>query len=445
MRARGVCRMWRLAAVVCLAAVFGLMLTGPALGAELREGETYVLHADEVLEDDLYVAAGQVTIEGTVTSDVFAAGQKVVIEGNVHGDVVALAQTVIVNGEVGDNVHAAGQAVQVGPDARIHGDLVCGDYSLEIVRGARVDGDLMHGGYQAVLAGDIGRDVRTASPAVRIDGSVGRNIYAELGDTKEDEGPPPGAFMSSPGIVLPTVSQGLTLSEDASVGGAIRYTSTSKARIAQEANIGGPVRQRIPEPGVEKEEQNTFATWALNQLRRLVALVLVGLLLVLLFPGWLRGVGERIEQRPLPSLGWGVVVLVAFAVVVGVILFVTVMLAILFGVATLGGVVGLVLSLGAVSETVLVVAFALYVAFGGPTVISLLGGRLVLQRADTGPGTAAIVQFFVGVLILWVLTAIPVVDIFASLAVLLFSLGGLWLWASRAIGAGGGQEPAAGV
>lgn len=436
-----------LATAVCAVLVIGLVGPFSAWPAQVwsRKGPVTV-SADKVVRDDLYVsgedvkvegtvqgdvfAGGQaVTIEGTVMGDVIAAGQRITIDGAVRGDVIGVAQTVVVNGVVGGSVRVGCQAVQIGGKAVVDGDLLVGAFSVESQSGSRIGGDIVAGAYQALVDGDVDRDIMAALGALQIGGKIGRNVTVQVGDGEDQEGPPPTAFIGSPGITMLTVPVGLTVADGAQIAGKLAYTSKKKADIAPGAKIAGGVTRAVPKvaPG-EKEAEPTLRSRALDELRRLVALLLVGLLMIWLLPGWTRALADKIEAKPLPGLGWGIVAFFTFIAATIAVLAITILLAVVFGIATLGDVVKLVLSAGLLSEVVLVIGYLVFVWFAAQIVLSLLGGRWVLNRLQPESAGERVLPLMLGIVILWVLTAIPILGSIVNLLVILLGLGGLWMW-----------------
>jgi cytoskeletal protein CcmA (bactofilin family) len=156
------------------------LIAAPVYAAEPRGGDQVVIARGEVIEDDLYVTANTVTIDGTVQGDLIAIANQVVVNGTVEGDLLAVGQGVLINGAIGDDVRAGGQAIKLGPDARLGGDLVIGGLSLETQQGSAVKGDLLIGAYQALLGGQIGRTVRGGLDRMELRGVVGGDVDVAL-------------------------------------------------------------------------------------------------------------------------------------------------------------------------------------------------------------------------------------------------------------------------
>ena len=167
------------------------MLAVPGVQAfEGRGGDVVVIEADEVIEDDLYVGAGEFRLDGTVKGDLFVVGGTLTINGVVEGDLVAAGQSVIVNGTVADDARIAGYALIV--EGQVADDLIAAGFSLGNQSDSNVGGDLLYGGYQALLAGTIGGDVEIGGGAVEIAGAIEGDAKVDVGGTDPDEGMPPG-------------------------------------------------------------------------------------------------------------------------------------------------------------------------------------------------------------------------------------------------------------
>src|SRR5689334_6029260 len=97
---------------VALALLLALLLARPAVAAQLESGEVYHLAAGQVVDDDLYVAAREIVIDGTVNGDLIAAGQTVQVNGSVTGDALLAGAQITIGGSVGDDARVAGAVVE---------------------------------------------------------------------------------------------------------------------------------------------------------------------------------------------------------------------------------------------------------------------------------------------------------------------------------------------
>jgi hypothetical protein len=417
------------ASLVLLASL--LFVSSSAWAIETRGGENVTIGADEVVEDDLYVGAQSVTVEGTVRGDLVAAGGTVRVNGGtVEGDLISAGQTVIINGTVEDDVRIAGQALLVGEDAQIADDLIAAGYSLESEPGSTVGGELLYGGYQALVAGTVGENLRGGMTAFELSGEVGGNVNVAVdGGGAQPAG---GRFApGAPAVSVPSVEPGLTLTDTARVDGDLHYESSSRGEIASGAQIGGEVAyEQRPAEKVEPAQRGAAAV-LLESLRRFVVLLLIGLLLVWLAPRLVRGAADTVRSQPLLSLGWGVLSFLIVGVLVLVVLAATTVLAIVFGLVTLGGLIPAIVSVGVLTDAVLVVAFLISIFYLAPVVVSFLGGRMLLGRLQPDRATGRVLPLVIGIVLYVILRAIPILGAVVTLVVILLGLGALSIWAWR--------------
>jgi cytoskeletal protein CcmA (bactofilin family) len=423
-----------------LALLASLLFVSSAWAIETRGGQNVTIDADEVIEDDLYVGAETVTVEGTVRGDLVAAGGTVRMNGTVEGDIISAGRTVIVNGTVEDDVRIAGQALLIGEDAQVTDDLIAAGYSLESEPGSTVGGELLYGGYQALVAGTVGENVRGGMTAFELSGEVAGNVNVEV----DGGGAQPAGGRLAPGapaVSVPTVEPGLTLTDTARVEGDLRYKSSSRGDIASGAQIGGDVayKQRPAEEG--QPAQTAASAVLLESLRRFVVLILIGLLLVWLAPGLVRGVADTVRNQPLLSLGWGVLDYVIVVVAGLLVLAATILLAVVFGLITLGGLIPAIISIGVLIDAVLVVAFLISVFYLAPVVVGFLGGRMLLGRFQPDRASGRVLPLVIGIVLYVILRAIPILGVVVAVVVVLLGLGALSIWAWRTVRAGGTTPP----
>ena len=309
-------------------------------------------------------------------------------------------------------------------------DLIAAAYSLENEPESNVGGTLWYAGYQALLAGTVGEDLAAAANALTLGGEIGGDADADV-DGEEGGAAPPG-FLPVPQVPIPTVEPGLTLTDSALIGGNLTYRSSTEAQIDPQAQIEGDV-VREERPVEEEDEEATrspLAEGVLDALGSLVSLVLVGLLLMWLVPGWIRRRAYTVLDRPLASLSWGLLGLVAFLILGLVILLATILLAIVLGLLTLGSLVALIVVLGLLAEAALVLAFWISTGYLAQIFVGFLAGVLLLESVLPGRGAGRVLPLVVGLIVYVILGAIPVLGPIVGLIVVLLGLGTLlkWVW-----------------
>ena len=439
---------------VAMVLVLLLTVTGSAGAFEQRSGQTVVIEAGEVVNDDLVVAADNFVLNGTVKGDVMVAGGTMIIgpEGVVEGDLMAGGREVVVQGTVKDDVRIAGASLKVESGARIGDDLMGFGYSLETEPGSFVGGSLVFGGSQALLGGEVKEDVSVGAGGLSLQGKVGGDVKAGVGSPKNAMPFSPFTFMPDmPSI--PTVSNGLTVGPGASVGGKLEYTGEQEASIPA-GTVEGPVTYTKPapkpEPAVAQREAARLPSfgllaiaWLLGLVRNTVTLLIVGLLLAWLAPGLARSGSDLLKSKPWPCLGWGVVAFFGVWVAAAVIVFVAGALALLFAVLTLVKLAALVFAIGMLLASALVVAFVIAAGLLAKIIVGYLIGRLILRGLDPATGAGRVWPLVLGLVILGIAAAIPCLGSVANLIVVLFGLGALWLMVRGRLGRGPKAEAAA--
>ena len=393
-------------------------------------GDVIIIEADEVVNDDLYVGAGEFTLDGTVKGDLVVAGGTIEINGVVEGDLIAAGQSVTINGTVEDDARIAGYTLLIGGE--VGDDFIAVGFGLEGEGGSSVGGDLLFAGYQALLAGDVARNVDVAGGAVRLAGTVGGNVAVDAGGSEPGEAMPPG-FPFVPGLpTVPSVPAGLTVDEKARIAGDLQYTANVEADIPPGVAAGETdFTQYVPEVKPKAEPPSLAVragVWFVRQLRRLITLLLLGVAMMWLVPDWTRKVAGIVQTRPLPSLGWGVVAIAAFVVGMLVLLIVTILLAVIFGIVTLGELAGRFVVLGGILMGTAGFGFSVTRAYVTRIVISLLLGQLIFRLFKSPAAEHRWWPMLVGVLIFVIVTAIPVLGWLATLVTVLLGLGAVWLW-----------------
>jgi cytoskeletal protein CcmA (bactofilin family) len=425
--------------VFTLVALSALALASPAYAFDGRSGEKIVIESDEVINDDLYVTAGEFVLDGTVNGDLIALGQTITINGKVEGDVMAAGQTIVVNGTITGAVRMAGSVLLLSETASVEGDIIGAGYSLEVQEGSVIGQDIVFAGGQILLAGEVSRNVLVATGAFELRGNVGGNVKAEVGESDAGyAGPPPALYMPQSPVPVPTVKPGLTIDPSAKIEGDLEYTQTKDLTFPSGVVAGKMVRN---EPVVDQKTtrretaSEKILKWAANVLRTSFTLLLLGLFLLWLFPSFVQGLSAKLRTAFWPSLGWGAVAYAGFFVAL---LFTTVVMifgGLLFGALTLGGLAGTVVWLGILALFALVLGFVLVTSFVAKIVFGQALGKWILARANSPLAEHRFWPMVIGVIITVAVIALlsfPLIPGFLggllNFAVVLFGLGAFWLW-----------------
>lgn len=404
--------------------ILGLVLLGllvglatPAQAADFRGGDNVVIGADEVVDDDLFVSGNRVEINGTVKGDLFATGTEVIVNGIVEGSLMISGQTLNVNGRINGSLYSGGYALTLGPDAVIDRNVYFGGFSLTTESGNTIGRSLYSGNYQTILNGEVADDVQLGAGALELNGRVGGDVLAEVGDPDQSTVP---AFMPDfPGAITP-INPGFRQGAEASVGGEVdvretaqfagRPGATDSARDVELFGLSLAVTQRIGE---------------------FIALLIVGGLLIRYWPSIVQRSSIQAQERPLPSAGYGCLTTLIFFVGVPIVAGVIFILALVGGWITFGRLFGTILSLGGASLWLVVVAFFFVFSLVTKAIVAFLGGRLILTRLapQMQPGGQTdFLSLALGAFIYEILRAIPLgLGWLIAVVVTLIGLGALYL------------------
>jgi hypothetical protein len=416
-------------ALVAALAVLLLAGAGPARAFDVRSGDTVVIAADQVVTDDVYVAANEFRLEGTIQGDLVVAARLVTINGLVEGDVIAAGQVVRVNGAIADDARLVGAALILGEGAQVADDLLSLAYSLETIAGSAAGGTLAFVGSQALLAGAVAEEAMLAGSAVELRGEVQGSAHVNVSGSGNR--PPFSPFVFMPGVpALPAVRPGLTVDPAARVGGDL-VVSGDEGAIAAGTVAGQVIRDPAAQAPAEQTPPASpgarLLNWLAGAARRLIVLLLVGLLVLWLAPNLARGAAAALRERPLPSAGWGLLALIGVPLAVLLVGAGALILALLLNLVTLGALAGVVAAAGVWLAGALVLALVVGVGYLAHVVVSYVLGRWMLGRINSPAADSRLWPLLLGVIVVVALTALPFVGWVFSLAIVVLGLGALIL------------------
>lgn len=334
--------------------------------------QLYTLQKDEVLHNDLYVAAARVRIEGTVDGDLVAAAESVDVNGHVLGDVIAFTKNLRINGKVDGSVRTFATSL-----------------SITGVVGRNVTS------FTEIFDQDSGAQIKGGVVAccgsLSLDGSTGRDVLAFAQNTELS------------GVInggLNVRGRSLNIASGAQVLGKAKFKGKEAPEVSPGAKLASPVDYQEL-----KEEPRRWAShhygfqvlWSLGTL-------LFGLVVFLVAPDFARRTAGAAGNYG-ASLGLGVLMLIGLPIAM-VIAFVT-MIGIPLGFATL--------------FLWLTMLYCAQLAVG-----AIVGGWL-LGAAPEGDAWALAARMLLGVAIIRAVILIPGLGKLAHLAVILWGMGAIAL------------------
>jgi len=363
-------------AVILTLTIMMTLTAAPVLAFDARSGDTVTIASREVVDDDLYVGAATVIIDGMVNGDLWAAGYTITVNGGVNGSAMVAGNMINISGDVGHAVRAAGQTISIS--GNVDGDLMVFGATVNVASTATVKGDLLVGAGNVRLDGLIEGDIKGAASEVTIGNGVRGNVELEV--------------------------DSLTILSTANIEGDLTYTSEEAADIQSGAQIGGATTHNLPPVKEEQAVPFPFSLFSgtLGKVMGFLMALVTGLVIILIAPRRLASISESIRSRPGASAAWG-----------ALILFVTPIAAILVCLTIVGIPLGLI--------ALALWAIGLYLA---QIPVGLLIGRLIIGRFRGVERRGIMIgALALGLVILALLGLIPYLGFLIGLAVALFGFG----------------------
>lgn len=327
---------------------------------------------------NLYLAGPDVRVEQAAAGDLVAAAGRLALEAPITGDAVVAAGAVEARAAVSDDLRAAGGILTFA--SRVGGETLAAGASIHVTRTARLAGRTWLAGNEVLIEGEIGGELQVYGRHIRIAG--------------EARGP------------VTLTGERIEIADGARIRGELRYTSGAEISIAPGARIDGPV---IREPGVFEIPRPDFDIPGLAAVRPLLAfgLLVCGVLMYGLFPGYTVKAARSLQRAPLKSVSLGAA------------MFFSVPPIILLLVITIIG-IPIALVVAAAYGVAMLAAYLVTAFFVGDRALALAG------KADAG-GAWRLGSLALALALLWLLRQIPYAGGGVVLAALLLGLGALAL------------------
>lgn len=343
--------------------------------ARANGNATKTIGTDEIINNDLFASAEQVTIDGVVNGDVFVAAKNLQIRGVINGDIYAAAESIEIGGTVRDDVHLAARSIKLNK-AKVGDSALLAAETASFDSETTVGGSLIFGAQTIVTNAPVGRGIKGGADSITINNSVAQDINV---NTRE-----------------------LTFGPKADIKSGVSYQAEADAKVEDGAKIAvQPTRKAAA-------DQTDFANKLSGVFRGFViwsylGALLSGLLLLWFMRRPLLLAAQVVIDRPWPTLGWGALSFLLAGP-----------LALL-----------LLLSIIGIPFSLLITAGFLAGLYVGKLVVSLALGRFLLARLTQTKDPSPFVGFVLGLSILYILKLIPLVNVLTMMATTFLGLGAI--------------------
>lgn len=183
-----------------------------AYGAEFSAPKNnYYLDSGQTVADNLYVASGNVNVNGIAQKDLITAGGNITVNGTIGQDLAAVAGTLSIAGTVKDDARVAGGTINIG--GNIGGELLLAGGQVNILSSASIAKEAIIFSGNFSDEGIIESDATIYGGKVYINGDVSGNLVVR--------------------------AQQVTLGPKALVKGNFDYYAQNKAVISDGAQVLG--------------------------------------------------------------------------------------------------------------------------------------------------------------------------------------------------------------
>ena len=363
---------WILPGVLC-----SLVFMLPVHALTSRTAESATVAPEEIVDDDLIMFGQNITVEGTVLGDVYAFGQSVKISGDVGGTVFTGGANITIDAKSVETVWAAGGNIEllgsVTRNAVLTGGTIC------VCDAATVGKDLGVYGGKLTVQGDVAGTLR---------GNVGKFVLSGKSGRVKIE------------------ADEATLRSSAEIQGDLILTSVNEPVIEEGAQILG--EQQLLRPEAKESGQVLAALapmfaffFAMIKILVFIAKIIVGILLIAIFHRYVRRIMDTLVTKKWQSLGWGFLGIIVVPVAIVILFF------ILVG-----------YPLGIFFTYVYSILWYLASIF-----VSLVIGEQIIKLFKKKGEISLYLSFIIGIIILFVLGFIPILNILVRIFTLLFGFG----------------------
>ena len=384
---------------------------------EGRTDDIVVIAADEVVNDDLYVGADELIIDGTVEGDVFVGATTVTVNGLVTGDLFAGATEITINGEVGDDLRGGSSALTI--NGRVGDDVLVGGYAIKLGGTGEVGGDMFAGGYSAIVDGAIEGDLRVGALGARLAGTVGGDAIVEVGSSSDAPPFDPAAF--NPAMPdAETVAAGLEVADSAEIAGELRYEASQQFDIPAGVVAGETIFSEITvEAGETVSPARRLGRELFSTLQRWLLTLLVAGLFLRFAAGWFNNAADALKYDMVSVGGRGLLWYFGYMFAFALALIAVIMLAVLFGFLRLETFVGAIVGTGLFGLGSVMGLYVLVLLFVTKAIVGYWLGQRLLGTQQP------LVQVAAGTLIVHVLTWIPFVGWLINFVITILGLGAI--------------------
>ena len=387
-----------LSAALLLALIVGVVGSAQA-GGMIRAAK---VQTGTVIEKDVFLTGENPTLDGTVNGDVFAFGSDVAIKGDIDGSLFVIGKQVNLEGNVTGSVYSLAAAFDQAETSSIARSLYLLAVDLSTQKGSTIGRDLWTVALSASLAGDTARDTKAVVGLLK--------IYRILRD---------GFNRSILGMSPPSPNRQMESFAALSVK-AVTHPQLQRSLARNYSHVDFS-------PGLKAQAKNTDpAEWFLQRLQALVSFLIVGGLALWWKPNYFLSWADTVRNRPLPSAGYGFVVLMNGFLVPFLLLAIIVGIAFVFYFVKLQAIASIILVVGLSSLGLAFTAFLVCATYLSKAIVAYLVGTLILKLIWRNADKYKVLPLLLGLILYVFIVQIPVIGWITGFLLTILGLGAMW-------------------
>ncbi len=326
---------------------------------------------------DVYIWTQTFNIDGTLDGDAIVGAQWVTINGTLTEDLLAFAQDITINGIIEDDVRIFAENVYI--HGTIKGDLLVGAANLIIHEDAVIEGSLLVGAGRMTHRGTIMGDARIGLGELTMAGEIGGN--AEI-----------------------FTDGGITLLDGAHINGDLIYEGPSQIDFSNVCSGSVTYREQVSADD-EIADVIGFAERfkTIIHLFEFIAAIIAGSIIIAVTSDHAKNTANIIRTKPLKSLGIGFIAFICLPIIIvlSIVFIITIPFSLILSLAYL---------------------IALYIA---KFYVAIWLGSVILRRGDAIMTKSPVPPMLLGLVGVYIITAIPVIGTLSGIVIIFFGLGAL--------------------
>ncbi len=395
-----------------------LISSSDTFAVEFEYADNILISNIHIIDGDLYGWGGKITVNGTIKGDFIGGGKYVSINGQIDNSVDVVAEDFSHKGEINGSLRV-------------------------FANGATIDGTVERSGLFFVNQLNVGKnaifgkDIHFFGGNINIDGTVHGDVSIRAGGSNYGSS---GIKTLNDGVYISgTIDGDLTIRADkihivapALIKGDFKYISDNQANIdiSSGVTILGSTTWDLPDKSDKKDEETIFLT-TVKAGSKLLAAFLFGILLMVLGKTYVSSMVDQLQNRFAVSAAVGFISLAILVIFVLILIVAFILLLVGFSLIAENNAVGgtIILALSTImipisSVTIVLISSMIY---SGKIVLALLIGYTIVRKFKSNPAYLSISQLFLGLLIVYILFALPYIGTLLFIIISIIGMGAIIL------------------